>query len=148
MTDSLVVFTKSPATLAGMAYPPRDLDWRALRDRGIALVIRLHRGRDYEPSPLRFHDAPLQDLIGGVSPTDSVAEAERVWTAARVTADAVAGGEGVVVHCCGGTGRTGTVVACALRLLGRSADEAIATVEAQRPTWPESTWQLDVVRSG
>jgi len=147
VTESLVVFTMSPAKLAGMAYPPRGLDWPALHDRGFALVVRLHPG-DYDPSPLRVQDVLLQDLFGGRSPADPVAERERVWEAARTAANAVAGGEGVVVHCVGGTGRTGTVVACALQLLGHSADEAIATVRAQRPRWPESPWQVDVVRSG
>jgi hypothetical protein len=144
--ESLVVFAESPALLAGMPYPPPDVDWRGLRDRGFALVVRLHPG-DYDPSPLRVHDVPLQDLYGGASPGDPAREQERVWDAARVVAEAVAGGEGVVVQCAGGTGRTGTVVACALRLLGCSADEAIATVTAHRPRWPESPWQLDVVRS-
>ena len=147
MTDPLVVFVESPAVLAGMPYPPLDLDWHALRDRGFGLVVRLEPG-DYDPSPLRVRDIPLQDLHGGLSPTDPIGEKERVWDAARVAAEALAGGEGVVVHCRGGIGRTGTVVACALRLLGRSADDAIAVVEAQRPGWPESPWQLDVVQSG
>jgi hypothetical protein len=40
------------------------------------------------------------------------------------------------------------VLACALRQLGRSADEAIATVQTHRPRWPESPWQEVVVRSG
>jgi hypothetical protein len=146
VTESLVVFTESSAPLAGMAYPPRDLDWQELHHRGFALVVRLHPG-DYDPSPLRVHEVPLQDLFGGASPADPAGEQARVWEAARVAADAVAGGEGVVVHCLGGTGRTGTVVGCALRLLGRSTDEAIATVQAHRPHWPESQWQLDVVRS-
>jgi len=52
------------------------------------------------------------------------------------------------VHCVGGTGRTGTVLASALRRLGRSADAAIDTVRMHRPHWPESPWQEDVVRRG
>jgi protein-tyrosine phosphatase len=92
-------------------------------------------------------DVALKDLYGGALPDDPDAERERVWEAARVAADAVEGGAGVVVHCVGGTGRTGTVVACALRLLGRSADEAVATVQAHRPRWPESPWQEQLVRS-
>jgi len=50
------------------------------------------------------------------------------------------------VHCVGGTGRTGTVLAGALRVLGRSADDAIAAVRGHRPGWPESAWQEQVVR--
>ncbi len=32
---------------------------------------------------------------------------------------------GVIVHCVGGTGRTGTVLGCVLRELGKSANEII-----------------------
>jgi atypical dual specificity phosphatase len=145
--NELVVFTDTPALLAGMAYPRPDLDWRALHDRGFGLVVRLHPG-DYDPAPLDVRDVTLTDLYGGALPDDPEAEAERVWEAARIAAVAVVRSTGVVVHCVGGTGRTGTVAACALRLLGRSADEAIATVQEHRPEWPESPWQEQVVRSG
>ena len=144
--NELFVFTEVPARLAGMPFPPHGFDWQALYDRGFRLVVRLHPG-DYHPSPLGVRDVTLADLYGGATPDDPEAERERVFEAARVAADAVGRGTGVVVHCVGGTGRTGTVVGCALRLLGRSADEAIAIVQAQRPNWPESVWQEQLVRS-
>jgi hypothetical protein len=62
-------------------------------------------------------------------------------------------GRGVVVHCAGGTGRTGTVIACALASLGvPEADvlEYMATVNAARGKsrgWPESDWQKSQVAS-
>ena len=146
MSD-LVVFADTPALLAGMPYPRPDVDWRALHDRGFGLVVRLHPG-DYDPAPLDVHDVTLTDLYGGALPEDPEGEAERVWEAARIAAGAVERGTGVVAHCFGGIGRTGTVAACTLRLLGRSADEAIAIVQARRPSWPESPWQEQVVRSG
>ena len=146
MTDSLFVFVETPALLAGMPYPRSDTDWQALFDRGFGLVVRLHP-RDYDPAPLDLRDVTLTDLYGGAVPDDPETEAERVWEAARIAADAVERGTGVVVHCVGGTGRTGTVVACALRLLGCSADESIATVQTHRPKWPESPWQEGLVRS-
>jgi protein-tyrosine phosphatase len=129
-----------------MPYPRPDFDWRALHDRGYRLVVRLHPG-DYDPAPLEVRDVTLADLYGGAPPDDPDAERERVLEAARVAAEAVERGTGVVVHCVGGTGRTGTVVACALRLLGRPVDDAIAIVRAQRPHWPEAPWQEQVVRS-
>ena len=144
--NEFFVFTVTPALLAGMPFPPPGFDWQAVHDRGFRLVVRLHPG-DYEPSPLDVRDVTLTDLYGGAIPDDPAAERERVLEAARVAADALEGGTGVVVHCVGGTGRTGTVAGCALRLLGRSADEAIAIVQAQRPKWPESPWQEQLVRS-
>jgi len=144
---SYVVFIQEPALLAGMSYPEPETDWQELWDSGFQLVVRLHPG-EYDAAPLAVFGVPLADLHGGATPSDPAAEEARVREAARVAADAVEGGHGVVVHCLGGTGRTGTVVACALRLLGRSADEAIATVRAHRPRWPESPWQEEVVRSG
>jgi hypothetical protein len=146
VTESLFVFVDTPALLAGMPYPRPDLDWQALHDRGFGLVVRLHPG-DYDAAPLAAHDVTLTDLYGGAAPDDPDAERDRVWEAARVAAEAVTRGTGVVVHCVGGTGRTGTVVTCALRLLGRSADEAIEIVQAHRPKWPESPWQEQIVRS-
>jgi hypothetical protein len=143
---ALVVFLETPAPLAGMTFPPRDTDWQALSDRGFGLVVRLHPS-EYDAAPLAVHDVPLVDLLGGAAPDDPDAERERVWEAARLAAAAVMRGTGVLVHCLGGTGRTGTVVACALRLLGRSAEEAIEIVQARRPAWPESPWQEKLVRS-
>jgi atypical dual specificity phosphatase len=147
MISSLFVVAETPAPLAGMAFPPPETDWSALRRRGFAHVVRLHPA-DYDAAPLIAHDLALEDLSGGAVPRDADAERRRVWEAAQVVAEHVRHSEGVVVHCVGGTGRTGTVLACALRELGRSADEAIAAVRQHRPRWPESPWQEDVVRSG
>ncbi len=145
--QSLFVVTEAPAPLGGMAFPPPEADWPALHRRGFARVVRLHPA-DYDPAPLVAHDLPLEDLFGGAAPRDAAAEERRIWDAARLVAEHVSRGEGVVVHCAGGTGRTGTVLACALRQLGRSADEAIDSVRMHRPHWPESPWQEDVVRRG
>jgi hypothetical protein len=146
MIPSMFVVTEVPAPLAGMAYPPPETDWQALRDQGFAHVVRLHPA-DYDPAPLLAHDVVLQDLYGGAAPTDPAAEQRRIWDAAELVDGLVSRGEGVVVHCVGGTGRTGTVLACTLRRLGHSADEAIAAVRQYRPHWPESLWQEQVVRS-
>jgi hypothetical protein len=144
---SLFVVTDVPARLAGMAFPDPELDWLALRDEGFRHVVRLHEA-DYDPAPLIAHDVALEDLHGGLTPRNAEEERRRVWQAAELAAKYVASGDGVVVHCIGGTGRTGTVLACALRALGHSVDDAIGAVRAQRPRWPESAWQEEVVRLG
>ncbi len=60
--------------------------------------------------------------------------------------DAVERGIPVAVHCLGGRGRTGTVVACWLRARGMSADEALAAVRARRPGAVETPAQEQLVR--
>ena len=60
-------------------------------------------------------------------------------------------GEGVVVHCMGGIGRTGTVIGCVLRDFGFSADEVVAYLDRINRSrglrgWPETEWQAEMVR--
>ena len=45
-------------------------------------------------------------------------------------ADALRGGDAVMLHCAAGLGRTGTAAACVLKALGLDADEAMARVRA------------------
>jgi len=144
---SLFVVADTPARLAGMAFPDPELDWTALHNLGFRHVVRLQPA-DFNPAPLTAHDVALEDLHGGLMPRDADEEQRRVWQAAQLAADYVGRGDGVVVHCVGGTGRTGTVLACALCRLGHSVDEAIDAVRKHRPRWPEAPWQEEVVRLG
>ena len=65
--------------------------------------------------------------------------------------DALARGRGVYVHCWGGIGRTGTVVACWLRRHGRTGEEALAELTGfwqtvgkrhRAPNTPETPGQV------
>jgi protein-tyrosine phosphatase len=55
--------------------------------------------------------------------------------------------DSIIIHCQGGTGRTGTVIACVLRELGFSAKQVFRTLEeintlrGRADGWPESEWQ-------
>ena len=57
-------------------------------------------------------------------------------------------GEGLLVHCAGGLGRSGMVAAKLLAALGASANHAVAAVRQARPGAIETDGQLDYVLNG
>jgi len=79
-------------------------------------------------------------------------EEERViWLIAQAIVAKLKADEGVIVHCAGGRGRTGTVIGVALVHLGWSADVVISYLDQLHRSrgksgWPESPWQSEVVR--
>ena len=139
---------RAPAPLAGMSFPDRP-SWQAVADAGFDSIVCLTDDTPccdtrpwLVPSARKF-----EDLVGGRLPDDPKREAEMLRDVVRVVVDELRAGRGVVVHCAGGTGRTGTVIACALAALGMPEAEVLnymATVNAARgksPGWPESDWQ-------
>lgn len=147
--------TRQPAPLAGMAYPDwRGLRWDALAGLGVQGVVCLTGDScAYEPAPLRLLRAfNLEDLEHGGPPRRPVEDADLVRQAAVLVLAELRQGRGVVVHCAGGTGRTGTVIGCALRGLGHEASAVLAYLERLnrrrgRRGWPESSWQAEMVRT-
>ena len=137
--------------LAGMPCPRDDFPFKELGERfGINTVVSLLGDIAYDCSPLRLEAFTLQDLYGGVVPGDPDAELERVIVAARAVRRLLDERQGVVVHCAGGTGRTGTVIGAALVSLGLSVDEVAAWLNSVhqrrgKSGWPESSWQFSVL---
>ncbi len=142
---------RRPAPLLGMTRPTATTPWATLFSLGARRVACLTDDvPDYDPAPLTFACAVgLQDLCGGIHPDHPEAEAEKVQLAAASVLDALDRGEGVVVHCAGGTGRTGTVIGAALVALGIPAADVIAHLQAVNKlrgrTWPESPWQQELL---
>ncbi len=105
----------------------------------------------YDTTALRWHGFELQDLYGALAPVDSDAEWLRVTEAAAATRAVLDDGLGVIVHCAGGTGRTGTVIGAVLVSLGAKPNAVAAWLDAVhklrgRPGWPESPWQAEALR--
>lgn len=144
---------REPASLAGMAYPSWEgLSWPGLATLGVGGVVCLtDESFPYDPAPLvPILAIRLQDLAGGMGPDDPGAEEQRVHQAALAVLNHVRRGEGVLVHCAGGTGRTGTVIGCALRGMGHDSPGVLAYLDRLhkargRDGWPESGWQAAVV---
>jgi protein-tyrosine phosphatase len=142
-----------PAPLAGMPYPPPRTPWQDLAAAGFRHVICLEgQGPAYNPFPLVLsHRTCLQDLYGGGLPHNPEQEERLIHEAVQAVTSRLRAGEGVVVHCAGGTGRTGTVLGCVLRGLGISAVQVITYLDhlhraRGRSGWPESEWQSQVVQ--
>ncbi|MCX6100910.1 MAG: tyrosine-protein phosphatase [Candidatus Bipolaricaulota bacterium] len=91
----------------------------------------------------------LQDLYGGIAPTNPADEEARVEIAVSSVLAALRRGDGVVVHCAGGTGRTGTVIGATLVALGIPAEDAVAHLQSVNKlrgrSWPESPWQQELL---
>ena len=140
-----------PAPLAGMRLPLSGFPWASLSAAGVSRVVALHPGR-YDPSPLVLaFSQKLTDLVDGGSPKEPDREVELVRNAVSTTVTLLLEGQGVVVHCHGGRGRTGIVIGCTLRELGHDASLVVDFLDSLHKArgksgWPESPWQEELVR--
>ena len=153
--QQVYLVTRQPAPLAGMAYPEwGGRRWDALAGMGVESVVCLTgESCPYTPEPLRVLGAyELEDLVHGGQPRNPAAEARLVRQAVRLVLRELRQGRGVIVHCAGGTGRTGTVIGCVLRGLGHGAPVVLAYLDRLnrmrgKRGWPESPWQAAMVEA-
>jgi protein-tyrosine phosphatase len=160
---NLYVVLKEPVLLAGMSNPRMNTPWEKIGNAGFSNVVCLSDYKvTYNPYPLKvLFSAELEDLCHGYDPEDPIIEEQIIRKATKVIRRKMDEGESIVVHCVGGTGRTGTVLGCVLRDLGFSADEVINYLndlnkerhfikwpETKRPknVWPEAQWQGEMIR--
>lgn len=118
-----------PDRLAGMGLPRSVDELAALRAQGVRALVSLHE----QPLPIAALERcgltathiPIADFTAPTmeQAADAVAAIDR----------ALANGEPVAVHCHGGMGRTGTILACYLVAHGMGAADAIARLRALRP---------------
>jgi atypical dual specificity phosphatase len=130
-------------TLLACAYPRRRPALEVLSGRGVQVVVNLHErahGRArLAPYNIAEIHLPVRDFT---APTPEqlalgVAEIER----------SLREGKTVAVHCGGGLGRTGTLLACYLVSRGLTTVDAIARVRRLRPGSIETRQQVDAVRA-
>lgn len=132
---------------------------RAFLNAGVSFFLDLtEEGEGLEPyAPLLFEEAEKRERRVAYRrlaiPDLSAPTIERMREIQQTIAEALNAGQTVYVHCCGGIGRTGTVIGCYLIEQEVSAAEALAEIRRLRrrtTDWwkksPETQAQEDFVR--
>ena len=127
--------------LLGCAYPRREAALSALGRQGVSVLLNLHE-RAHDSGRLRRHGfaevhLPVKDFTAP-SP-------EQLQQGVAAIQEAVGQGKTVAVHCGGGLGRTGTLLACYLVSQGMSTVDAIARVRELRPGSIETRGQVHAI---
>ena len=128
----------------GCAYPRTERALAALSASGVRLLVNLHE-RPHDPDRLGRHGLrevylPVKDFA---APTP-----RQVERGVDAIAGALVVGEAAAVHCGGGLGRTGTLLACYLvGSEGLGAAEAIGRVRSLRPGSVETPAQVRAVEA-
>jgi atypical dual specificity phosphatase len=131
----------SPGVL-GCAYPRTERAFAALSGSGVRLLVNLH-GRPHDPARLERHGLrevhlPVKDFA---APSQ-----EQIERGVDAILGVLAAGEAAAVHCGGGLGRTGTLLACYLvSSEGLGAEEAIGRIRSLRPGSVETPAQAAAV---
>lgn len=156
------VLADSRPRLAGSENPlSRGPDfWEELKATGVACVVCLNHVNCSPHAPSPRLAISLRDQYGWDSYTPSdfnaAGESRKYVRATEFIVERLRSNQGVMVHCGGGTGRTGTLVGCVLRCLGKEPKEIFdwyARLNARRKrdgcrfNWPESDWQASFVKT-
>ena len=132
-----------PGAVLACAYPRDDAALAELRAAGVRLLVNLHRRGHAAPALARHGLAqvhlPTRDFA---APGPAALRA-----GVRAIEGELARGGRVAVHCGGGRGRTGTLLACLLVARGYAPEAAIACVRRARAGSVETRAQVAAVRA-
>ena len=132
-----------PGQLAGCARPHIAASCVALADEGVRVVLTLTE----DPLPESWVRAAGIEAIHVPIPDMGVPTAEQLARAVELIDESLAADKPVAVHCLGGIGRTGTVLAAYLVHRGLGADEAITHIRRLRNPSIETAAQEEAVRA-
>jgi atypical dual specificity phosphatase len=132
-----------PGRVLGCAYPRRETALAGLARQGVSVLINLHE-RAHDPARLARHGlievhVPVRDF--------AAPSLEQITQGVTAIEQAVAAGKRIAVHCGGGLGRTGTLLACYLVRHGQRPVDAITQVRQARPGSVETRAQVAVVKA-
>ena len=139
--------------LFGMKHPGSHENevFPILANKGVRVIINLTNTHYFLAEGFQYHKIPLRDLFDG-QPINAVQEQiDRVNEAVDCAVSALNMNYGVVVHCRAGIGRTGMVLGCILKKMGKGLDEVIELLVKMRKSqngcgWVETDWQKEMVR--
>ena len=130
-----------PPNVAGSPNPTPD-ELQSLKNHGFGAIICLldpaEQIPEYDVKKLTaegfsWHCIPVRDF--------SAPTLEQIEELVQVVEGFKADGKKVLIHCWGGTGRTGTMAAAYWIARGDTADQAIAKIRQVRPGAVETTEQ-------
>ena len=142
---------KDPIPLAGMCLPETNWPWQSIHNCGFKNLVSLHP-MEHDPTPLTsIYSLLLEDLVSRDPPKNPLLEISKIRSATSTILQSLSDCKGVVVHCWGGRGRTGTVLGCVLRELGYEGETVVKYLDEiqrvrGRKGWPEAVWQSEIVR--
>lgn len=129
--------------LAGGSAPESREDLRTVSRAGVRLIVNL-REREHAHPPDLLTPLGLRQLHLPVADWTAPTLPQTIEAIAAID-ESHAAGEGALVHCAWGVGRTGTLLACYLVSTGMRPDAAIARVRELRPGSLEVDEQVDAV---
>lgn len=132
-----------PGQVLACVYPTDEDALATLGTAGIRLVVNLHV-RPHSPAALARHGLVELHLPTPDFTAPSLPSLQRGVAAIEET---LSSGQRVAVHCRGGRGRTGTLLACLLVARGETPATAIAQVRRLRPGAVETRAQKAAVHS-